>query len=157
VTENDVMLAIASQGLVIGFSTGVEVGAQRLADAEHIDIRQYDIIYNLIEEVDKALKGLMEPVIKEVIEGRAEVRAVFSAGKKVNVAGMYVLEVARGARVRVMRGGQEVAEAPIISLRRFKDDVREVLAGFEGGVGLDGFNEFEVGDILEFVRREKSS
>ena len=159
VTENDVMLAIASQGLVIGFSTGVETGAQRLADAEHIDIRQYDIIYNLIEEVDKALKGLMEPEIKEVVEGRAEVRAVFPAGKKINVAGMYVLEgkVARGARVRVLRRGEEIAEAPIVSLRRFKDDVREILAGFEGGVGLDGFNEFETGDILEFVRREKSS
>ncbi|MGI2335157.1 MAG: translation initiation factor IF-2 [Dehalogenimonas sp.] len=159
VTENDVMLAIASNGLVIGFSTGIETGAQRLADAEKIDIRHYDIIYNLVEEVDKALKGLIEPEIKEIIEGRAEVRAVFSAGKKVNVAGMYILEgkATRGARVRVMRGGEEIVEAPMISLRRFKDDVREVLAGFEGGVGLDGFNEFEVGDILEFVRREKGS
>jgi translation initiation factor IF-2 len=159
VTENDVMLAIASSGLVIGFSTGIETGAQRLADAEKIDIRQYDIIYNLVEEVDKALKGLLEPEIKEIIEGRAEVRAVFSAGKKVNVAGMYVLEgkATRGARVRVMRGSEAITENPMISLRRFKDDVREILAGFEGGVGLDGFNEFAVGDILEFVRREKSA
>ncbi|MEN8615058.1 translation initiation factor IF-2 [Dehalogenimonas sp. THU2] len=159
VTENDIMLAIASHGLVIGFSTGIESGAQRLADAEKIDVRHYDIIYKLIEEVDKALKGLIEPEIKEIIEGRAEVRAVFSAGKKANVAGIYVLEgkAARGARVRVMRGGEALAESPMISLRRFKDDVREVLAGFEGGVGLETFNEFQVGDVLEFIRKEKSA
>lgn len=157
ITENDVMLAIASHGVVIGFSTGIEAGAQRLADSEKIDIRHYDIIYNLVDEVDKALKGLIEPEIKEVIEGRAEVRAVFSAGKKINVAGMYILEgkAARGTRVRVMRGGEILAESPIISLRRFKDDVREIAAGYEGGVGLESFNDFQVGDVLEFVRKDK--
>ena len=158
ITENDVMLAIASHGLVIGFSTGVEAGAQKLAESEKVDIRRYDIIYNLIEEVDKALKGLIEPEIIEVVEGRAEVRAVFPAGKKAKVAGVYVLEgkAARGSRVRVMRGAAQLGESPIISLRRFKDDVREVAAGFECGVGLETFNDFEVGDILEFVRKEKS-
>ncbi|AKG53771.1 translation initiation factor 2 [Dehalogenimonas sp. WBC-2] len=159
ITENDVMLAIASHGVVIGFSTGIEAGAQRLADSEKIDIRHYDIIYNLVDEVDKALKGLIEPEIKEIIEGRAEVRAVFSAGKKVNVAGMYILEgkAARGTRVRVMRGGEILAESPIISLRRFKDDVREIATGYEGGVGLESFNDFQVGDLLEFIRKDKGS
>ncbi|KTB48353.1 bacterial translation initiation factor 2 (bIF-2) [Dehalogenimonas alkenigignens] len=159
VTENDVMLAIASHGLVIGFSTGVESGATRLADQEKIDIRRYDIIYNLIEDVDKALKGLIEPEIVEVIEGRAEVRAVFPAGKKAKVAGVYVTEgkAARGARVRVQRGKDTLAESPIVSLRRFKDDVREIAAGFEGGVGLETFNEFQPGDVLEFLRKEKSA
>jgi translation initiation factor IF-2 len=158
ITENDVMLAIASHGLVIGFSTGVEAGAQRLAETEKVDIRRYDIIYNLIEEVDMALKGLIEPEIVEVVEGRAEVRAVFPAGKKVKVAGVYVLEgkAARGSRVRVMRGATQLGESAIISLRRFKDDVREVAAGFECGVGLETFNDFQVGDVMEFVRKEKS-
>jgi len=159
ITENDVMLAIASHGLVIGFSTGVEPGATRLAETEKVDIRRYDIIYNLIEDVDKALKGLIEPAIIEVIEGRAEIRAVFPAGKKAKVAGVYIIEgkAARGARVRVLRAGQQLAESPIASLRRFKDDVREVAAGFEGGVGLETFNDFAVGDILEFVRKEKGA
>ena len=159
ITENDVMLAIASHGLVIGFSTGIESGASRLADTEKVDIRRYDIIYNLIEDVDKALKGLIKPEIKDVVEGRAEVRAVFPAGKKAKVAGVYVLEgkAARGARVRVMRGAENLGESPIISLRRFKDDVREVAAGFECGVGLETFNDFQVGDVLEFIRKEKSA
>ncbi|XUW99443.1 MAG: translation initiation factor IF-2 [Dehalogenimonas sp.] len=158
ITENDVMLAIASHGLVIGFSTGVETGAQKLAETEKIDIKRYDIIYNLIEDVDKALKGLIEPEIIEVVEGRAEVRAVFPAGKKAKVAGVYVIEgkASRGTRVRVMRGSEQLAESAIISLRRFKDDVREVAAGFECGVGLEIFNDFQPGDILEFVRKEKS-
>lgn len=159
ITENDVMFAIASHGLVIGFSTGVESGATRLADQEKIDIRRYDIIYNLIEDVDKALKGLIEPEVVEVVEGRAEVRAVFPAGKKAKVAGVYVNEgkAARGARVRVMRGKDTLAESPIVSLRRFKDDVREIAAGFEGGVGLETFNDFQPGDVLEFLRKEKSA
>ncbi|APV44542.1 translation initiation factor IF-2 [Dehalogenimonas formicexedens] len=158
VTENDVMLAIASHGLVIGFSTGVEAGALKLAETEKIDIKRYDIIYNLIEDVDKALKGLIEPELVEVVEGRAEVRAVFPAGKKAKVAGVYVTEgkASRGARVRVMRGAAQLAESAIISLRRFKDDVREVAAGFECGVGLETFNDFQPGDVLEFVRKEKS-
>ena len=158
ITENDVMLAIASHGLVIGFSTGIEAGATRLADTEKVDIRRYDIIYNLIEDVDKALKGLIEPEIVEVVEGRAEVRAVFPAGKKAKVAGVYIQQgkAARGARVRVMRGAEQLAESPIISLRRFKDDVREIAAGFEGGIGLETFNDFQIGDVLEFVRKEKS-
>lgn len=158
ITESDVMLAVASKGLIIGFGVGSETGAQRLASVEGVDIRYYDVIYKLVDDVDKALKGLLEPVYVEVIDGRAEVRAVFSSGKKGKAAGVYVTEgkVSRGASVRVRRGEQVVHESVVSSLRRFKDDVKEVAAGYEGGMGIKDFNEFEVGDILEFFRKEKT-
>jgi translation initiation factor IF-2 len=158
VTESDVMLAIASKGLIIGFGTGVEAGARRLAEVEGVDIRSYDVIYNLVDDVDKALKGMLEPTYVEVVDGRAEVRAVFPSSKKSKVAGVYVTEgkIGRGAQVRVRRGEQVVAESVIGSLRRFKDDVKEVTSGYECGVGIEDFNDFEVGDTLEFFRKEKS-
>ena len=157
ITESDVMLAIASKGLIIGFSTSIVPGARRLADTEGIDIRYYDVIYNLVDDVGKALKGMLEPTYSEVIEGRAEVRVIFSSGKKVKVAGVYVTEgkVTRGASVRVQRQEQVVCESIVSSLKRFKDDVKEVAAGYECGVGIEDFYEFQVGDILEFFRREK--
>ena len=156
VTESDVMLAIASQGLIIGFSTDSEPGARQLARREGISIRTYDVIYNLVDEVDKALKGMLAPTLVEVIDGRAEVRAVFSAGKKGKVAGIYVTEgkVSRGASVRVLRQEEVVTESVVSSLRRFKDDAKEVAAGYECGLGIEGFSELEVGDILEFFRIE---
>jgi len=158
VTESDVMLAIASKGLIVGFNTGYEPGAKRLADVEGIDIRHYDVIYNLVDDVSKALKGMLEPTYVEVIDGRAEVRAIFSAGRKEKVAGVYVTEgkISRGASVRVRRQKEVVYESVVSSLKRFKDDVREVATGYECGVGIDGFGEFQVGDILEFFRREKA-
>jgi translation initiation factor IF-2 len=158
VTESDVMLAIASKGLIIGFGTGVEAGAKRLAEVEGVDIRRYDVIYNLVDDVEKALKGMLEPTYVEVVEGRAEVRAVFPSSKKSKVAGVYVTEgkISRGAQVRVWRGEQVVAESVVNSLRRFKDDVKEVTSGYECGVGVEGFNDFENGDILEFFHKEKS-
>lgn len=159
ITESDVMLATASKGLVIGFGVSTEEGARRLANAEGIDIRHYDVIYNLIDDVDKALKGLLEPTYVEVIEGRAEVRAIFPAGKRTQVAGAYVTEgkVSRNASVRVRRGEEIVHESTVSSLRRFKDDVREVTAGYECGIGIKDFSEFQVGDILEFFRTEKAA
>jgi translation initiation factor IF-2 len=158
VTESDVMLAIASKGLIIGFSVGSDEGARRLAAAKKVDIRHYNIIYNLIDDVDKASKGLLEPTYTEVIDGRAEVRAVFPASKGARVAGVYVTEgkVTRGASARVRRGKDILADATVGSLKRFKDDVREVAAGYECGVGITGFNDFAVGDILEFYRMERS-
>jgi len=157
VTENDIMLAVASKGLVIGFNTGIESGAQRLADAEGVDVRFYDVIYNLVDDIGKALKGMLAPEYVEVIDGRAEIRAVFTAGKKGKIAGVYVTEgkVTRGVSVRVLRQGQTVSESMVNSLKRFKDDVKEVSAGYECGVGISDFNEFEVGDILEFFRKEE--
>ncbi|MCL0046508.1 translation initiation factor IF-2 [Dehalococcoidales bacterium] len=158
ITENDVMLAIASKGLIIGFNTGVEVGARHLADGEGVDIRHYDVIYNLVNDVDKALKGMLAPSYVEVIDGRAEVRAVFPGDKRKKVAGVYVAEgkVSRGISVRVRRQEQVVSESIVSSLRRFKEDVKEVTAGYECGVGIQDFDEFQVGDILEFFRREKA-
>ncbi len=158
ITESDVMLAIASKGLIIGFNVDSEPGARRLADVESVGIRRYDIIYNLVDDVDKALKGMLEPSYVEVIDGRAEVRAVFSAGKKEKAAGVYVTEgkVTRGVSTRLRRGEQVVVESVVNSLKRFKDNVREVSAGYECGVAIEDFNEFQVGDILEFFRREKA-
>jgi translation initiation factor IF-2 len=158
ITESDVMLAIASKGLIIGFGTGIEAGARRLADVEGVDIRSYDVIYNLVDDVEKALKGMLEPTYVEVIDGRAEVKAVFPS-KKLKVAGVAVTEgkATRGAQVRVRRGEQVLVESTVASLRRFKDDVKEVASGYECGVGLKDFDAFEVGDILEFFRKERAS
>jgi translation initiation factor IF-2 len=158
ITESDVMLAAASKGLVIGFGTKLEAGARRMADAEGVDVRLYDIIYNLVDDVEKALKGLLEPHYVDVIEGRAEVKAVFPSGKKRKVAGVMVTEgrISRGASVRVRRGDKILHESVIESLRRFKDDVSEVAAGYECGVGVKDFDAFEAGDSLEFYRRERA-
>ncbi len=158
ITESDVMLAVASKGLIIGFGTGIEAGARRLADVEGVDIRSYDVIYNLVDDVEKALKGMLEPTYVEVIVGRAEVRATFPSGKREQVAGVYVTEgkVTRGASVRVRRGEEIVSESAVSSLRRFKDDVKEVSSGYECGVGVKDFSDFQVGDILEFFSREKA-
>jgi translation initiation factor IF-2 len=158
ITESDVMLAVASKGLVIGFGTGVESGAKRMADVEGVDIRSYEVIYNLVDDVEKALKGMLEPTYADVIVGRAEVRAIFSSSKKEKVAGAYVTEgkVTRGASVKVRRGEETVFESAVSSLRRFKDDVKEVASGYECGVGVKDFGDFQVGDILEFFTREKT-
>lgn len=157
ITESDVMLATASKGLIIGFNVSADEGARRSANAEGVDIRYYDVIYNLADDVSKALKGLLEPSLVEVVEGRAEVRAVFPAGKGKKVAGIYVTEgkITRGTSVRFRRGEEVIAESTINSLRRFKDDVREVTTGYECGIATGDFNEFQVGDILEFFRMEK--
>jgi len=158
VTESDVMLATASKGLVIAFNTKITAGAQRLAETEGVDIRSYNVIYDIINDVEKALKGLLTPEEIEVTEGRAEVRAVFSAGKRGKIAGVYITEgkAARNAEVRVMRGDHVLAESAIASLRRFKDDVKEVPTGYECGVGVKDFDDFKEGDILEFFRKEKA-
>lgn len=157
VTESDVMLAIASKGIIIAFNTASEPGAQRLAELEDVNIRHYDVIYNLQEDVSKALKGMLEPEQVEVIDGRGEVRAIFSSGKKDMVAGVYISEgkVTRGDSVRVKRQGETIHETVVASLRRFKDDVREVATGYECGIGLKDYDEFEVGDTLEFFRIEE--
>jgi translation initiation factor IF-2 len=116
------------------------------------------VIYNLVDDVEKALKGMLEPTYVDIIEGRAEIKAIFSAGKARKIAGVYVAEgkVSRGIAVKVRRGEEVVHESVVSSLRRFKDDVKEVSTGLECGVGVEGFNEFEIGDILEFFRREKA-
>jgi translation initiation factor IF-2 len=158
INESDIMLAIASKAVIIGFNTDSEPGARRSAEVEGVSIRYYDVIYNLVDDVGKALKGLLEPSYREVIDGRAEVRAIFSSGKRAQVAGVYVTEgkITRGSSVRVQRKGETVTESVVSSLRRFKDDVREVAAGYECGVGVRDFNKFEEGDVLELFRVEEA-
>jgi translation initiation factor IF-2 len=157
ITESNILLAAASRAVVIGFNSKPETGAIRMAEQEKISVRQYNVIYKLIEDVEKALKGLLEPEYIDVVAGQAEVRAVFEAGKKGKIAGSQIKEgrATRDSLVRVIRGGKVIAESKVSGLRRFKDDVKEVATGMECGVKLDSFNDFEVGDILQFVRQEK--
>jgi translation initiation factor IF-2 len=157
ITESDVSLAIASRAIVIGFNVQAEPAARSMAETEGVEIRRYQIIYKLIEDIDKALKGLLEPVYEDVVLGHAEVRATFRVSKLGRVAGVYVDDgsVLRDARVKVLRNGEQVHEGGIVSLKRFTEDVDEVPAGMECGVGVDNFTTFEEGDILEIYRRER--
>lgn len=152
VSESDVMLASASQAIIIGFHVDVDEAARRLAVQDGVDIRQYTIIYNLIDDVAKALSGMLEPEYQQVVIGHAEVRAVFPIRRRGNVAGCYVTdgEVTRSSSVRVLRQGEELFDSELASLRRFQDDVLEVRAGFECGIAVAGFDEFQEGDVLEF-------
>jgi translation initiation factor IF-2 len=128
-----------------------------MAEAEGVDIRLYDIIYRLVDDIDKALKGLLEPTYHDVTIGHAEVRAIFRIPGKKQVAGCQVTDgvAARNAQVRLRRGDRVLFDGSVASLRRFKDDVREVATGLECGVGLEGFDAIEVGDVLEFYRKEQ--
>ncbi|MCS7285569.1 MAG: translation initiation factor IF-2 [Anaerolineae bacterium] len=156
VSESDVMLAVASKGLVIGFNVDVDPAARALAENEKVEIRLYQVIYHLLEDVEKALKGLLEPEVKEKILGHAQVRAIFRVAKG-QVAGVYVLDgvVVRGARARIIRNGELVYDGKVASLRRFTEDVKEVRQGFECGVGLESFGDFVIGDIIEIYERVK--
>ena len=156
ITENDVLLAIASKGIIIGFNARPEPGAKRLAEQEGVDVRSYQVIYTLVEDVEKALAGMLEPTYVDVVEGHCEVRAIFST-RQGKIAGVYVTDgkIGRGASARVLRKGQPVFEGQVSSLKHFKENVREIAAGFECGVGVEGFPEFEVGDIIETYRKEK--
>ncbi len=157
ISESDVNLAVASGAIIVGFSVDVDQGAQRVAETEGVDIRQYDVIYKLIDDIDKALKGLLEPVYADKVIGRAEVRVVFKIPKRGNIAGSYVLEgqITRNAMVRVMRQSKLLHEGKISSLKRFTEDAREVATGFECGIGVEGFNDFLVGDIIEAYVKER--
>ncbi len=151
ITDNDIMLATASNAIVVGFNTSITETARRAAESEGVDVRLYDIIYKLTDDIDAALKGMLEPEIVEVVEGRAEVRQIFRVGKSTVIAGCYVTDgrIVRNGGARVWRGGKIVETDKIDSLRRFRDDVREVAANFECGIGLAGYNDLEEGDIIE--------
>ena len=159
VTENDVMLATASKAIIIGFAVSADAAAQRLAETNGVSIRQYDVIYRVIEDVEKALQGLLEPEYEPVVIGRAEVRAVFRIPKVGHIAGCLVREgeIRRSAKARVIRNNRVEFEGEVASLRHEKDDVREVQKGFECGVGLKDFEAFKAGDILEFFVIEQVS
>ena len=149
VSESDVNLAVASGAVVIAFSNKVDVAAKRVADQGGVEIRQYKVIYELLDEVQKALTGMLEPEMVETSLGHAEVRAIFTANKT-TIAGCMVMDgvVRRNAQVRLLRGGEPVHEGTIETLRRVKDDVREVNAGFECGIVLGGRNDVQVGDVI---------
>jgi len=157
ISESDINLAIASHAIVVGFQVTADTAARRLAESEGVDIHIYDVIYRLVDEIELALKGLLEPTYVEKTIGRAEVRATFDIPKVGRIAGCYVLEgeLRRNARARLLRGEQQLCDCPVASLKRFEKDVREVRAGFECGVGLADFDQFEVNDIIEFYVRER--
>ena len=150
ISDNDILLASASNAIVVGFSTRISETARRAAETEKVDVRLYDIIYQLTDDIEKALSGLLEPEIVEVVEGRAEVRKLIKVGKTTVIGGSYVTEgrIVKGG-ARVWRGGKIIVTDRIESLRRFRDDVREVAQGFECGIGLVGFSSLEEGDIIE--------
>ena len=159
ITDNDIMLATASNAIVVGFNTGITETARRAAEADGVDVRLYDIIYKLTDDIDAALKGMLEPEIVEVVEGRAEVRQLFKVGKVTVIAGCYVTDgrIVRNGFARVWRGGKVVATDKIESLRRFRDDVREVAQNYECGIGLEGYNDQVEGDIIECYTHQAKS
>jgi len=159
ITESDVMLAAASEAIVIGFAVEADNAAQRLAEAEGVSVRQYTIIYRLIEDIERALKGMLEPELVEKTIGKANVLATFTVSKFKVAAGCRVIdgEIRRNGKIRVIRNNNEIFTGEIGSLKRGKDDVREVREGFECGIALKQFHDFKEGDLLEcFVIEEKA-
>jgi translation initiation factor IF-2 len=157
ITETDVNLATASNAIVLGFNVRPEVKAQALAEKEGVDIRLYNIIYDAVDDIKKAMEGLLEPTLKEKFLGRAEIREVFSVPKHGNVAGCYVLDgkMVRNSQVRLLRDNIVVYEGKMASLRRFKDDVKDVASGYECGISLENYNDIKTGDIIESFEMEK--
>jgi translation initiation factor IF-2 len=158
ITERDVQLAQASSAVIVGFHVRPDVNARKLAEANGVDVRVYQIIYEALDEVRAAMAGLLPPISKEVVLGQAEVRKTFTIPKAGTVAGCYVTDglIRRGARSRLVRDGVQVFDGRFGSLKRFKDDVREVQTGFECGIGLDGFNDVKVGDVIEAYEIQES-
>jgi translation initiation factor IF-2 len=157
ITETDVMLASASNAVIIGFNVRPDGRVTEIAEQEGVDIKLYNIIYNVIADVKAAMEGLLEPVYKEVVQGRAEIRDLFKITKIGTIAGCSVLDgkITRNAGLRVVRDGVVAYDGRIASLRRVKDDVREVSAGMECGIGIENYNDIQVGDILEAYVKEK--
>ncbi|MCX7815918.1 MAG: translation initiation factor IF-2 [Syntrophales bacterium] len=157
VTETDVMLASAANAIIIGFNVRPDSRVMELAEQEGVEIKLYDVIYNLISDVKAAMEGLLEPIYQDVVLGRAEVRQLFRISKVGTVAGCYVSEgkIVRSANVRLIRDGVVIYDGRIGSLKRLKDDVREVLAGFECGVSIENFQDLKVGDIIEVYTKER--
>jgi translation initiation factor IF-2 len=151
VSESDVNLAAVSDSIVIGFNVRPDTAAKTAAEAQGVDVRSYDVVYQVTDDIQKAIRGLYEPTFVEVLQGRAEVRKVFTVDGRPSIAGSYVTEgrITRNAVVRVIRGGREVVKSRMAQLRRFRDDVREVAQGYECGITLDDFSEFQEGDQLE--------
>ncbi|HAA34010.1 MAG TPA: translation initiation factor IF-2 [Firmicutes bacterium] len=159
ITESDVMLASASDAVILGYNIRPEANARKLAEREQVDIRLYRVIYEIIDDVKSAIHGLLEPEYEEIVLGQAEIRQIFKVSKIGTVAGSYVLEgkISRNANMRVIRDGIVIHEGRIESLKRFKDDAKEVNTGFECGILLENFNDLKEGDILEAYEKRKVS
>jgi translation initiation factor IF-2 len=157
ISESDVMLASASGAIIVGFNVRPDPIAKRVAEREEVDLRMYRIIYDIVDDVKKAMEGMLEPEYREVVLGRAEVRATFRVPKVGTVAGSYVTEgkITRNSEARVLRDNVVIFEGKIDSLKRFKDDVREVVSGFECGIGLERFNDIKEGDVIEAFTNEE--
>ncbi len=157
ITENDVLLASTSNAIILGFNVRPEPKVRDLAKKNAVDIKIYTVIYDLIEDIKQALRGMLEPVYKEVVQGRAEVRDLFKVPKVGIIAGCMVTEgiIVRGASARLLRDNVIIHEGRVDSLRRFKDDAKEVAAGFECGIGLGSYNDLKVGDVIEAFTQEK--
>ena len=159
ITESDIFLALASDAIVIGFNTAIEPSARQVANHEKVEVRFYSIIYQLLDEIQNVIQGMSSPSMREIIDGHAVVRTVFKRSKNTNIAGIYVTDghILRNSSARVLRDGSIIFDGVLASLRHFKDDVRELSTGYEGGVVLNGFNDFEEGDSLELHRQEQVS
>ena len=157
ISEADVMLAAASNALILGFSVKEDANALNAASKENVTIKKYDIIYQILEDLEKTMLNLLQPEIKEVELGRAEVRQVFTVGKTTKIAGCYVLEgkILKGKTAVLLRNGQEIFKGQIDQLKRFKDDVKEVATGFECGISFAKFNDIQEGDIIEVSTTEE--
>jgi len=157
INENDVLLASASNAVIIGFNVRPERKAQELAEQEKVDIRLHSIIYELQDEIKKAMAGLLDPVIKETYLGRAEVRDTFKVPKVGVIAGCYILDglIKRDSDVRLLRDGVQVYKGKVTSLKRFKDDASEVRNGMECGIGISSFNDIKKGDVIEAFASER--
>ncbi|MDO4571862.1 MAG: translation initiation factor IF-2, partial [Clostridia bacterium] len=151
ITGSDIMFASASNAIVIGFNVRPDATARGMSEKENVDVRTYRVIYNAIEDVENAMKGMFKPVFKENELGRATVRETFKVSGVGTIAGAYVNEgkIVRNAEVRVVRDGVVLHEGKIASLKRFKDDAKEVLTGFECGIGIENFNDLQIGDVIE--------
>ena len=151
INESDVTLASASSAIIIGFNVKMDATAKETADREKVDVRLYRVIYSAIEDVERAMKGMLDPVFEEKVIGHAEIRQIFKASGVGNIAGSYVLDgmFQRGCKVRISREGKQIYEGGLASLKRFKDDVKEVKAGFECGLVFDKFNEIQELDMVE--------
>ena len=157
ITESDASLAVVSNASIIGFNVRPDRKARELAEQENVEMRLYEVIYNVLEDVNNALVGMLKPEFEEVVTGEAEVREVFGIPRIGKVAGCFVTHgtITRGSKVRFLRDGTVIWKGAVASLRRFKDDVREVREGFECGVGLENYSDLKAGDIIEtFEERE---
>ncbi len=157
VSDSDVMLAEASNGIIVAFNTRIDSSAKKQSEVSGVEIRSYNIIYQVLEDVDKALQGMLEPIYETAVDGHAEVRQLFKSSRLGGIAGCFVLDgtLRRGSNVRVIRNKQEIARTRCEGLKRFTDDVREVQTGYECGIVLSNFDKFDEGDIIEFIHEER--